>query len=201
MGQHWLNPPHLMPLCEIIRGEQTQQPYVEQMYQLVKDLGKEPVIVKKDITGFLANRLQYAMLREALYLVEEGAADVEDIDTVLKAGLGLRYAALGPFRVCDFGGLDTGSTSTSMRRCVTARRATPCWRRLSRRDAAASRAALDSTTTPGTRRHRLRRSGTRCILPWPRYSVKKSSEIKMPGRSSGPAGRFFMDESNRQGET
>lgn len=71
MGQHWLNPPHLMPLCEIIRGEQTQQPYVEQMYQLVKDLGKEPVIVKKDITGFLANRLQYAMLREALYLVEE----------------------------------------------------------------------------------------------------------------------------------
>lgn len=107
MGQHWLNPPHLMPLCEIIRGEQTQQPYVERMYQLVKDLGKEPVIVKKDITGFLVNRLQYAMLREALYLVEEGAADVEDIDTVLKAGLGLRYAALGPFRVCDFGGLDT----------------------------------------------------------------------------------------------
>lgn len=73
MGQHWLNPPHLMPLCEIIRGEQTQQPYVEQMYQLVKDLGKEPVIVKKDITGFLANRLQYAMLREALYLDGDGA--------------------------------------------------------------------------------------------------------------------------------
>ena len=47
MGQHWLNPPHLMPLCEIIRGEQTQQPYVERMYQLVKDLGKEPVIVKE----------------------------------------------------------------------------------------------------------------------------------------------------------
>lgn len=108
MGQHWLNPPHLLPLCEIIRGEKTQQQYMDQMYALVKDkLGKEPVIVKKDINGFLLNRLQYAMLREALYLVENEVATVEDIDTVLKAGLGLRYAALGPFRVCDFGGLDT----------------------------------------------------------------------------------------------
>ena len=108
MGQHWLNPPHLLPLCEIIRGEKTQQQYMDQMYALVKNkLGKEPVIVKKDINGFLLNRLQYAMLREALYLVENEVATVEDIDTVLKAGLGLRYAALGPFRVCDFGGLDT----------------------------------------------------------------------------------------------
>ncbi|MDD3347930.1 3-hydroxyacyl-CoA dehydrogenase family protein [Oscillibacter sp.] len=107
MGQHWLNPPHLMPLCEIIRGEQTAESCVNAMYELVKALGKEPVIVKKDIKGFLANRLQYAMLREALYLVETGAAELEDIDTVLKAGLGLRYAALGPFHVCDFGGLDT----------------------------------------------------------------------------------------------
>lgn len=107
MGQHWLNPPHLLPLCEIIRGEKTEQAYVDKMYDLVANLGKQPVIVKKDIKGFLVNRLQYAMLREALYLVECGAAELEDIDTVLKAGLGLRYAALGPFRVCDFGGLDT----------------------------------------------------------------------------------------------
>lgn len=107
MGQHWLNPPHLLPLCEIIRGEKTEQRYIDQMYELVKELGKEPVIVKKDINGFLLNRLQYAMLREALYLVENEVATIEDIDTVLKAGLGLRYAALGPFRVCDFGGLDT----------------------------------------------------------------------------------------------
>ncbi|WP_295578731.1 3-hydroxyacyl-CoA dehydrogenase family protein [uncultured Oscillibacter sp.] len=107
MGQHWLNPPHLLPLCEIIRGERTEDVYVQRMYDLVKGLGKEPVIVKKDINGFILNRLQYAMLREALYLVEEGVAELEDIDTVLKAGLGLRYAALGPFGVCDFGGLDT----------------------------------------------------------------------------------------------
>lgn len=107
MGQHWLNPPHILPLCEIIRGEKTQETYVEQMYHLVQELGKEPVVVKREVSGFLINRLQYALLREALYLVESGAASVEDIDTVFRAGLGLRYAALGPFRVCDLGGLDT----------------------------------------------------------------------------------------------
>lgn len=62
---------------------------------------------KKDVNGFILNRLQYAVLREALYIVENGIADFEDVDTVFKAGLGLRYAAVGPFRVCDLGGLDT----------------------------------------------------------------------------------------------
>lgn len=107
MGQHWLNPPHLLPLCEIIRGEKTEEAYLQQMYELVKGLGKKPVIVKKDVNGFILNRLQYAVLREALYIVENGIASFEDVDTVFTAGLGLRYAAVGPFRVCDFGGLDT----------------------------------------------------------------------------------------------
>ena len=111
MGQHWLNPPHLLPLCEIIRGEKTEEAYLQQMYELVKGLGKKPVIVKKDVNGFILNRLQYAVLREALYLVENDVASFEDIDTVFTAGLGLRYAAVGPFRVCDFGGLDTFNPS------------------------------------------------------------------------------------------
>ena len=106
MGQHWLNPPHLLPLCEIIAGEQTKDVYLEQMKKIVSALGKMPVLVK-DIKGFLVNRLQFALLREALHIVETGAATVEDIDTVLKGGLGLRYAALGAFGVADFGGLDT----------------------------------------------------------------------------------------------
>ncbi len=106
MGQHWLNPPHLIPMCEIIAGEKTDPACVEQMRQLVLELGKSPVVVK-DIPGFVSNRLQFALLREALYIVESGAATLEDVDTVLKAGLGLRYAALGPFGVADFGGLDT----------------------------------------------------------------------------------------------
>lgn len=106
VGQHWLNPPHLLPLCEIVVGEKTSEDTVKKMRQLVKELGKLPVVVK-DINGFLINRIQFAVLREALYLVETGAATVEDIDTVMKAGMGLRYAALGPFGVADFGGLDT----------------------------------------------------------------------------------------------
>lgn len=105
MGQHWLNPPHLLPLCEIVVGEKTAKENVEKMRALVSSLGKMPVVVK-DINGFIINRIQFAVLREALHIVESGAASFEDIDTVLKGGLGLRYAALGPFGVADFGGLD-----------------------------------------------------------------------------------------------
>lgn len=106
MGQHWLNPPHLLPLCEIIAGEKTSPENVQKMRKLVEGLGKQPVVVA-DISGFLVNRIQFAVLREALHIVDIGAATVEDVDTVLKAGMGLRYAALGPFGVADFGGLDT----------------------------------------------------------------------------------------------
>lgn len=106
MGQHWLNPPHLLPLCEIIKGDQTSDENIAKMRELVKELGKSPVVVK-DIQGFLINRIQFAVLREALYIVESGAATFEDIDTVLKAGMGLRYSVLGPFGVADHGGLDT----------------------------------------------------------------------------------------------
>lgn len=106
MGQHWLNPPHLLPLCEIIAGEKTGETYIQKMRELVVGLNKQPVVVK-DINGFIINRIQFAVLREALYIVDSGAATFEDVDTVLKAGMGLRYAALGPFGVADFGGLDT----------------------------------------------------------------------------------------------
>lgn len=75
------------------------------MRALLKEMGKQPVVVK-DIRGFIINRIQFALLREALYIVESGAASFEDVDMVLKAGMGLRYAVLGPFGVADFGGLD-----------------------------------------------------------------------------------------------
>ena len=106
MGQHWLNPPHLLPLCEIIAGKMTAKENVQKMRALVAGLGKQPVVVA-DINGFIINRIQFAVLREALHIVDSGAATFEDVDTVLKAGMGLRYAALGPFGVADFGGLDT----------------------------------------------------------------------------------------------
>lgn len=107
IGMHWFNPSHLILLIEIIKGDHT----LESVAQAVKDLsiqiGKKPVIVQKDVLGFAANRIQFAVLREALYLVEQGVISKEDIDAVMKYGLGFRYACLGPLEVADFGGLDT----------------------------------------------------------------------------------------------
>ena len=112
MGQHWLNPPHLLPLCEIIAGAKTNSENVQKMRELVKGLGKQPVVVG-DINGFIINRIQFAVLREALHIVAMGAATYEDVDTVLKAGMGLRYAVLGPFGIADHGGIHTFDHITS----------------------------------------------------------------------------------------
>lgn len=106
-GMHWVNPPHIVPLVEIIVGEKTSQETVEIVRNLALSIHKKPVMVKKDAKGFILNRLQYALLREAIYIVENGIADIEDVDNVMKYGLGMRYAALGPFETVDLGGLDT----------------------------------------------------------------------------------------------
>lgn len=107
VGFHWFNPPHLVPLIEVIRGEKTDDATAEAVYALAKKIDKQPVTVKKDAKGFLANRIQLAILREAMYIVEQGIADIEDVDAAMKYGLGFRYACLGPFEVADLGGLDT----------------------------------------------------------------------------------------------
>lgn len=106
-GMHWLNPPHICPLIEIIKGKKTDDKTVDAIYQLAKDIHHFPVKLKKEVPGFLVNRFQFAVLREAMSLVEAGVADKEDIDDVFKYGLGLRYACLGPFEIADLGGLDT----------------------------------------------------------------------------------------------
>lgn len=107
IGMHWFNPPHLIPLIEIIKGDQTDDEVAQAIYQLSLTIGKKPVIVNRDVAGFAANRLQFAILREALDLVQKGVISREGIDDVMKYGLGFRYACLGPLEVSDFGGLDT----------------------------------------------------------------------------------------------
>ena len=106
-GLHWLNPPHICPLVEIICGRDTGEETVEKVKQMSEDVGKVPVVLKKEVPGFLINRFQFAVLREAMSLVETQAATMEDIDRVFKYGLGMRYACLGPFEIADLGGLDT----------------------------------------------------------------------------------------------
>ena len=107
IGMHWFNPPHLIPLIEIIKGDQTDDAVAQEIYQLSVTINKKPVIVNRDVAGFAANRLQFAVLREALDLVQKGVISKEGVDEVMKYGLGFRYACLGPLEVSDFGGLDT----------------------------------------------------------------------------------------------
>ena len=110
VGQHWANPPEIVPLVEVIRGEQTSDQTMDLVYQITKKLKKEPVRVQKDIPGFASNRLQYAVLREALHLVETGVLSPEDVDLTLKNGVGFRYPWLGPLETVDLGGLDVFHT-------------------------------------------------------------------------------------------
>lgn len=107
LGMHWFNPPHLVPLIEIIKGDTTTDDAAQTIYDLSLAVGKKPVIVQKDVPGFAGNRIQFAILREALDMVEKGIISPEGIDAVMKYGLGFRYACLGPLEVADFGGLDT----------------------------------------------------------------------------------------------
>ena len=107
LGMHWMNPSHLIPCIEIIRGTETDDESTDAVIKLAHAVGKKTTVCKKDVPGFILNRIQLAILRECISLVEDGIADVEDVDACMKYGLGFRYAAYGPFEVVDFGGVDT----------------------------------------------------------------------------------------------
>jgi 3-hydroxybutyryl-CoA dehydrogenase len=110
---HFWNPPHAIPLVEVVPSPRTSRVVVEQTMALLRAARAEPVLVEKEIPGFIGNRLQYAILREALAIVRSGAASPESVDTVMKASLGRRYATVGPLETADLGGLDTFLTIAS----------------------------------------------------------------------------------------
>ena len=105
MTSHFWNPPYIMPLVEIVRGERTDPALAEQFRALLAHCGKAVVMVKKDRPGQLGNRLQMALWREAVYIAQEGIADVEDIDVAAKLGFGLRLPVYGMFEHADMVGL------------------------------------------------------------------------------------------------
>jgi 3-hydroxybutyryl-CoA dehydrogenase len=107
LGLHFFMPAHLAPLVEVVCSEATDPRLAEDVCSLMKRLGKKPVLVKKDIPGFLANRIQHALMREALSLVERGIATPQDVDDAVRYGFGFRYIAAGPLRQKDLTGLDT----------------------------------------------------------------------------------------------
>jgi len=110
---HFWNPPHAIPLVEVVPSQHTLPSVVERTIALLRESQAEPVLVEKEIAGFIGNRLQYAILREALAIVRSGAASPEAVDTVMKASLGRRYATVGPLETADLGGLDTFLTIAS----------------------------------------------------------------------------------------
>lgn len=103
---HYFNPPYLLPIVEIVRGPDTDEECVATMHELLARAGKHPAVVQKEARGFVGNRLQLALFREALSIVEEGIATVEDVDTVVRYGFGRRLAAAGPFEIADAAGAD-----------------------------------------------------------------------------------------------
>ena len=103
---HFWNPPHLMPLVDIIKGEKTSLETVERAYAFLKRCGKEPVIGRKDVPGQVGNRLFAAVNREAIYMVQEGICSAEDAEIAIKNGFGLRFPVYGPFEHMDAIGLD-----------------------------------------------------------------------------------------------
>ena len=106
LATHWWNPPFLVPLVEIIGTRWTEPAAIAAMMTLHEELGQTPVHVKKDVSGSIGNRLQMALWREALHLVESGVADAETVDAVVKASFGRRLAVLGPLENADLIGLD-----------------------------------------------------------------------------------------------
>jgi 3-hydroxybutyryl-CoA dehydrogenase len=106
LGTHWWNPPYLVPLVEVIQTEGTTHETVQTMLALLTRIGKVAVHVKKDVPGFVGNRLQQALWREAVALVEDGVCDAETVDLVVKNSFGLRLAVLGPLENADLVGTD-----------------------------------------------------------------------------------------------
>lgn len=106
VGTHFWNPPYLIPLVEVIRSEYTDEEVVDATMTILKNVEKRPVLVKRDVPGFLANRLQHALWREAFSIIENGIADAETVDEAISMGFGLRLPVLGPIENTDMVGTD-----------------------------------------------------------------------------------------------
>lgn len=107
MGLHFFMPAHLIPLVEVVSSVHTDPKEAERIGAIMKALGKRPVQVRKDVIGFLGNRIQGALMREALWLIEQGVASPEDIDATVRLSFGFRYAAAGPIVQKEHSGWDT----------------------------------------------------------------------------------------------
>jgi 3-hydroxybutyryl-CoA dehydrogenase len=103
---HWFNPPHIVPTVEIVPSPLTSEEVTQATLALHRSIGKLAIVVRREMAGFLVNRVQVAVMREVWDLLAKGVASAEDIDTAIRGSMGFRLAAFGPLRIHDFGGLD-----------------------------------------------------------------------------------------------
>src|SRR5579863_9126394 len=106
IGMHWSNPPHLIPMIEVIPGEHTAPEAVEALTALIRRTGHRPILIRKDVPGFVENRVLYAIMRECLDLVEKGVISPADLDACVSWGIGYKLSVIGPMALLDMAGLD-----------------------------------------------------------------------------------------------
>lgn len=106
IGMHWSNPPHIIPIIEVVAGRDTAQETVEQMTAIIRQINLLPILIKKDVPGFVENRVLYAIMRECVDLVEDGVIDAEALDQCVSWGIGYKLAVVGPMALLDMAGLD-----------------------------------------------------------------------------------------------
>jgi 3-hydroxybutyryl-CoA dehydrogenase len=106
LATHWFNPPQIVPTVEVVKHRWTGDDAMQCTYETLKKIGKEPVMIHKDIQGFLVNRILMAIAREVLDLFEKGVASADDIDRAVRGSVGFRYACIGPLRTIDLGGVE-----------------------------------------------------------------------------------------------
>jgi len=107
---HWWNPPYLLPLVEVVPGEDTTEATVKRATAFVEAVDRDPIVLHREVPGFVWNRIQFAVVRECMHLLAEGVASLEDIDAAVRDGYALRTAVVGPFETMDLAGLDLFET-------------------------------------------------------------------------------------------
>jgi 5-formyl-3-hydroxy-2-methylpyridine 4-carboxylic acid 5-dehydrogenase len=106
IGMHWSNPPHIIPMIEVISGEKTQPEVAAALLEVIRRCGHLPITIRKDVPGFVENRVLYAVMRECLELVEQGVIEPQDLDACVSWGIGYKLAVIGPMALLDMAGLD-----------------------------------------------------------------------------------------------
>lgn len=112
-GWHWFAPPHLVPLIEVVQGGHTAETVIDWLRRFTLQIGQTPIVVRRDLPGFVANRLQHALLREVFYLLDSGVASAEDLDRAVRYSFGIRLIASGPLEQRDLAGLDVHHAAAS----------------------------------------------------------------------------------------